>query len=379
MLGKEMSELNRLHQNAMELAEEASVERVRGNTDRAAELLRQAFEKERQAAALTAQSLSLEPTRSVLHRSAASLALECNEIREAEKLIAVALSGNPPSEIASELRDLLEQVYFQRHLDLRGIVLQPNEFQVSITGNAVGFGVAESEVFINRVQNLEKLVFRTAERRSSRPFRERGRRLGRLARDVEVFLTVPRAASFAVSFRIGHSEQLSLPGLELAEDVIKEMLDCLELFNAANARALRERIPDPAYYRNFISLARNISPDGEAVRTVGFTALAAGQERRLILTRPHTQEPPSFTEQLIDVTREKVVVRGVLKFADARREDQGKICLLDSDDRPHMVHVPTGMMDDIVRPLWDYEVIVRGIRQENYIVLEDIRKAEEVV
>jgi hypothetical protein len=43
---------------------------------------------------------------------AASLALECGALREAERLIAVALSGNPPEEIAEELRDLLEQVYF---------------------------------------------------------------------------------------------------------------------------------------------------------------------------------------------------------------------------------------------------------------------------
>ena len=50
--------------------------------------------------------------RSVLHRSAASLALECGALREAERLIAAALSGDPPDEIAEELRDLLEQVYF---------------------------------------------------------------------------------------------------------------------------------------------------------------------------------------------------------------------------------------------------------------------------
>ena len=31
---------------------------------------------------------------------------------EAERLIAAALSGDPPDEIAEELRDLLEQVYF---------------------------------------------------------------------------------------------------------------------------------------------------------------------------------------------------------------------------------------------------------------------------
>jgi len=54
----------------------------------------------------------LEPTRSVLHRSAATLALECGALCDPERLIAVALSGDPPAEIAEELRDLLEPVYF---------------------------------------------------------------------------------------------------------------------------------------------------------------------------------------------------------------------------------------------------------------------------
>jgi hypothetical protein len=37
--------------------------------------------------------------------------MECGEAREAERLIAIALSGNPPGEIAEELRDLWQQVY----------------------------------------------------------------------------------------------------------------------------------------------------------------------------------------------------------------------------------------------------------------------------
>ncbi|HEX5271222.1 MAG TPA: hypothetical protein VFW33_12065, partial [Gemmataceae bacterium] len=65
-------------------------------------------------AALAASDPSLEPTRSVLHRSAASLALECGEYREAERLIATALAGSPPETIAEELRDLLHRVYFDR-------------------------------------------------------------------------------------------------------------------------------------------------------------------------------------------------------------------------------------------------------------------------
>jgi hypothetical protein len=51
-----------------------------------------------------------EPTRSVLHRSAASLAIKCGEYEEAERLIATALNGKPPDDIAAELRDLLKVV-----------------------------------------------------------------------------------------------------------------------------------------------------------------------------------------------------------------------------------------------------------------------------
>jgi PemK-like, MazF-like toxin of type II toxin-antitoxin system len=43
------------------------------------------------------------------------LALECSELREAERLIDRALAGNPPADIADKLRDLLlEEVYSQR-------------------------------------------------------------------------------------------------------------------------------------------------------------------------------------------------------------------------------------------------------------------------
>ena len=107
-----MSQINDLHHEAMRLVDVAEKSRREGNLPMAREQLRQAFEQERQAAQLSASDLNLEPTRSVLHRSAASLALECGNLREAERLIAAALSGNPPEEIAEELRDLLEQVYF---------------------------------------------------------------------------------------------------------------------------------------------------------------------------------------------------------------------------------------------------------------------------
>ncbi len=103
-----------LHHEAMRLADQASDLRRRGAEQEANARLRQALEHERQAAELAAPELSLEPTRSVLHRSAATLAWQCGEYREAERLITTALSGSPPETVAEELRDLLLQVYFEQ-------------------------------------------------------------------------------------------------------------------------------------------------------------------------------------------------------------------------------------------------------------------------
>lgn len=105
-------------------------------------LFRSAFEFERQAAALLAGTLDAEPTRSILHRSAASLALDCDEHREAEILIREALRGNPPEEIAEELRDLLEQVYSRGHRTVRTMSLADTETQQSIAGPSIGVGIA---------------------------------------------------------------------------------------------------------------------------------------------------------------------------------------------------------------------------------------------
>ncbi len=99
----------------MELVDQAILARQRSDAEAVIALSRAALTKERAAADLVNNQFDLEPTRSVLHRSAAVLAIECNELRDAERLIGRALAGNPPDDIADELRDLLiEEIYSQR-------------------------------------------------------------------------------------------------------------------------------------------------------------------------------------------------------------------------------------------------------------------------
>ena len=57
----------------------------------------------------------------MLHHSAASLAIDCGEFQVAERLITRALSGNPPAEIAAELKDLFVQINLPQYFERRGL------------------------------------------------------------------------------------------------------------------------------------------------------------------------------------------------------------------------------------------------------------------
>jgi hypothetical protein len=106
----ETSTVADLHHRAMELCDAALLAEASGEVDRSRELFREALAFESEAAGRLAPRVDHEPTRSVIHRSAVSMALRAGELDAAGRLIAVALSGDPPVEIAEELKDLLEQV-----------------------------------------------------------------------------------------------------------------------------------------------------------------------------------------------------------------------------------------------------------------------------
>jgi len=373
-----MKKITELHQQAMNFAELAFTAKLKGDLAQAEELLRQAFEHEHKAAELIAQDLSAEPTRSILHRSAATLAMDCDRLREAERLVATGLAGNPPDQIADELRDLFNQINFLRHLELRGISLVTNEFQLAIDGNAVSHGMAQSDEFIERVKYTETLLSRTAQRKAGRPYQEKGRTKKEIKERFELYVSIPRAASFAVTFRIGvPQQQLLLPEFNLQSDIIDEIMECLELFNNLDETALRSRISDEKYYNNFIGIAQQLAPDGEDVTVVGFTTLRNGSERKVALTQRQDQINIKKIGPPLDEQQALITIEGTLRFADSTKPQQNKIKIIDMQGKKHQIIVPEGMMGDIVRPLFDFDVIVTGYKVEKGIKLENIRKVNK--
>ncbi|MCS6954436.1 MAG: hypothetical protein NZM33_16445 [Bryobacteraceae bacterium] len=73
----------------------------------------------------------------------------------------------------------------------------------------------------------------------------------------------------------------------------------------------------------------------------------------------------------------KVTVTGLLLFADATKQQQNLIRLVEESGLHHSILVPPGMMDDIVRPLWGYRVTVTGVPRGKNTLLTEITKARD--
>lgn len=375
----ESATLAELHHRAMAICDQAIDALREGDHPLSKRLYGEAFVYEVAAARRTADRIDFEPTRSVLHRSAATMAMQAGRFPEAEHLIYIALSGNPPHHLAEELKDLLDQLHFERHLELRGIRLAANEFQFAIAGDAIGKGIAPSEEFVGRVRATEKIVFRTMERKSELAFRDAGRVSKDIAGRYELFLSVPRAASFAVTFRVGlPADQSYLPGIDLAPELtpsilIDNVFECLQSFNEGDFDRLKRLIPQQAYYRNFVGLARQLAPDGDRVKMVGFTAHRGNSPTRVALDRRRADVP---SDQSVEAGT-RVEVRGRLLFADSAGKSN-RIKIIDDDGARHSFRVPEGLMADIVKPLWEDRVVVYGINSgKSKVDLERIEKMDD--
>lgn len=359
-----MTSVRELHLQAMEYAEEGQKEKNLKNFDSSRTLFLQALELEQQSALLA----TTEPTRSILYKSAAALALECNQTREAERLAALGLSGSPPIQVAYQLREIISRANFDMHLSLRGEVLSQDQLQITLDGDVVSNGIVLSDVFIQRISDLDKLTFRTGQRIRNLKFDEKASTRKRVANELSLFLALPRAGSYSVTVQIGVPAQLTetpmLPNISDASEIIDELMYCLDLVNKNEQEVLRQRIPDPAYFNSFVGISRRFAPDGSQVKLVGLTRFKNGKEQQLAITTPQNAleiTPMEVVRPAERLSSTLKTVKGFLRFADSFDEQQIRI-RPEAEEKPVTFIVPEGMMDDIVRPHWNTLVTVTGYR-----------------
>ena len=99
-----------IHDRAMELDSRARLKKLEGHPAEARQLLLAAVEQAKQAAQVIRSGDVPEPSRSIILRSGATLAVDARDYATARLLIAQALTGQPPLDVRWDLGDLLDSL-----------------------------------------------------------------------------------------------------------------------------------------------------------------------------------------------------------------------------------------------------------------------------
>jgi hypothetical protein len=106
----ELEKAKKIHEKAMALSQEADMARIWNDEPKAQILYRQSLDFEREAAYIYSERFDKEPIRTILYRSAASLAMLCHLYEEADLLIQQGQASSTPPYMVHELEELKGQI-----------------------------------------------------------------------------------------------------------------------------------------------------------------------------------------------------------------------------------------------------------------------------
>jgi len=385
-----MSTVDELHEKAMDIAENAFKARKNKEYDTAKKLFQDALELEKDAANILPLEKSSEPTRSILYRSAAALAYHAEDFDVADWLIANGLSGYPPPEVKDELKDLYEDVNFRRHLSLKGTLLEPNKLRLTIWGNTTGYGKTLVDHLLPRIKHARTIFYRTVERLLNLPYRTSADVSREIKNLYGLYVDALEPSSFAVSFEISRpAQQLSLfPELEpkelpVPETITDELMTCFEMLQNEQFNELKDRIRNDDYLGNFVGVTKQLAPDGEDVKLVGFTSVHEGKERIVSLKKRRKAMPTAKTvlSEKVSILEEPETInlRGVLRQADSLRK--GDLCVVklldEKNGKPKTIYVPRSLMKDVVQDFFEETVDISIHYDGQKAILDDINPYEE--
>ncbi|MCY3779700.1 MAG: hypothetical protein OXG78_05275 [Chloroflexi bacterium] len=371
-----------VHEHAMDWADKARTARRERDEVAYVKYMENAFELEKQAA-LMIQSEESEPTRSVLHRSAASLAFKCKKYREAEWLVSRALSGNPPGEIMNELRRLNRKVLLELRLKDKNVFVSDQEFTMNLDGNQVIEGLAPVDLITHRITKLKKIFWNTIRQTNGMKFSSSAQLKNQ---KYTLWVSAWEPSSIDVVLRLGVSGQMSLSNMGGFDSIFHRVMTNFELLNHGNYGPLQNQIGDNEYYCNFVALAKEIAPDGDDVVTVNLGAVVQGEQREVDFRRQQQEFREVPLPDLLQPSNglhavdEYLTLSGELQFADGRTEHK-QVKLHDiSSGKPWTVFVPEALMKDVVQPHFGEQVEITGKRMArkntlpSTLYLTDIRK-----
>ncbi len=357
----------------MEFADEADLAELFGDRKKFLRLTKQAFEKEKAAADLM-EDIDVEPSRGVLHRSAATLAWRCGFYDRSEKLIYRALAGNPRSDIEWQLKDLLGTV----NLAKAGVHLGEGQLQFSLHGSQIGNGKAAIEELTSRAPSIATMLrisAKSALQYSRDAVSSKQPKIG----DIPVFIEGLAAGSCIVKLRLGDPVQDTLPGFWHFNDVIKPFFEYVNLLAQGETYELEKTIDDPNEYRDFVNASIELAPDGKNISSVKFQSIIDDSLRVVSLNTTQNNlkglplpDIPS-AERELEVTEHDIVKTGVLRVGNALENENKTLCILATDSEGNWhIEGAEDLKDKIVRQYFKRRIVVHGKRMKRANVVRHI-------
>ncbi len=257
------------HDEAMAIVNEARAAERAGDKSRSLELLRAAYRREQVAACSLEPVPESEPTRTVLFRSAASLAFQAEDYQEACSLAFDGLTGNSPQEYSAELLEIASYAKFRLQLISQNLHVPSAEITLILRGPHVSIGLApakQTTLILRRIETLLRMrvgdFFKNQAKAAGLEWPVESTKL------FDVFMRRVAAEEFAVAFQVGLHEQLSFGAASPDSQIIADfMRDLQVVINRGHSGAKPDK---------FSARVLKLEPDGKEVTSIEITSMISG-------------------------------------------------------------------------------------------------------
>jgi len=254
------------HTTAMKLALQALQARSDCHLKESKGLFEQAFAHERAAAMAYAAKKRYEPTRGILFRSAAELAISAELYTESQECAFYGLQGNPIPRVREELLQALASARHSLVLQEMGQALSAESVLLAMRGRSAGIGMVPQRELISRTGAIYSLAIVAGRQEIGQSELQRGRPPQLISKALEPFLTVPRIASFAIEIKLGGPALQSDLDFDPGKALRKAMGWVEEI--AASGMDAKLHGLDAKTSGHVRSCARVLFPDGQEIEHV---------------------------------------------------------------------------------------------------------------
>lgn len=371
----------------MRLADAMLAARRRGDRKDALALAREACTEELAAASLAFDRGVSAATRIILLRSASNLARDAKLWDLGIDLVVRALATADLREYRADLLHILDTLRTYEHLQISGVELARTDVQLVVSGPDAAPGFARADEVTRRVDQIKSFMVRDTMRRQGLAFDAPAPRAQKFRESVTPYLSLPRAASYAVTVRFGVHEQVEMAlndegssHVVAVEDSLDDLIEAAQAYADGGAEAVRSVIPDELYARHAAGLLRQLAPDSARIATVGLTVVRDGQARAVALPeRKSTSRPPEALPKPLrgEALPPKVFeIVGLLLKGSAMPDARPSASVVPEDGRAIPFVYDEAEHGDVVHSYWKQRVRVDLIRVgKSRMLLKDIAPA----